>query len=211
MKRGKGEVVWRKSFTKDFKGQIMVYSDAVTGPGGWGYCESPLVDGDQLIACPGGPEGWMIALDKLTGAVKWRTKDLTDEATDSSVVIATIGGVRQYINSTFKDSNEGGGIAGVDAKTGKLLWHFPVKKYGIYAVCPTPVVKDNLVYATAGYAAGCNLLRNQSKTLPASSPRRIFTPTKPGNRCKTITAAWCWWTATFTAMAMAGVGFARNS
>jgi outer membrane protein assembly factor BamB len=159
LKRGTGEMVWRKSFIKDFHGQIMVYSVDVTGPGGWGFCESPLIDGDQLIACPGGPDGWMIALDKLTGAVKWRTKDLRDEATDSSVVVATIGGVRQYINSTFKDSNEGGGIAGVDAKSGKVLWHFPIKKYGIYAVCPTPVVKDNLVYATAGYAAGCNLLR----------------------------------------------------
>jgi hypothetical protein len=47
----------------------------------------------------------------------------------------------------------------VDAKSGKVLWNFPVKRYGIYAVCPTPVVKDDLVYATAGYAAGCNLLR----------------------------------------------------
>jgi outer membrane protein assembly factor BamB len=156
LKRAKGEEVWRKNLIRDFKGEVMVWDADI---GGWGYCESPLVDGGQLICCPGGPGGWMIALDKLTGAVKWRTTELPDQATDSSVVVATIEGVRQYINSTFKNSKDGGGIAGVDAKTGKVLWHFPIKKYGIYAVCTTPVVKDNFVYATAGYSAGCNLLR----------------------------------------------------
>jgi outer membrane protein assembly factor BamB len=131
LKRDKGEVIWRKNLIKDFKGQIMVYSEGLTGPTGWGYCESPLVDRDQLICCPGGPDGWMTALDKVTGKVKWRTKELPDEATDSSLVVATIGGVRQYINSYFKDSAEGGGLAGVDAKSGKVLWNFPVKRYGI--------------------------------------------------------------------------------
>src|SRR5439155_11959734 len=111
--RGKGEVVWRKNLIKDFHGQIMVYSVDLTGPTGWGYSESPLVDGDQLICCPGGPDGWMLALDKLTGAVKWRTKEQTDQATDSSVVIATIDGVRQYVNSTYKENGEGGTISGV--------------------------------------------------------------------------------------------------
>jgi outer membrane protein assembly factor BamB len=159
LKRDKGEVVWRKNMIKDFKGQIMLYSVEVTGPGGWGYCESPLVDGDRLICCPGGPDGWMISLDKMTGAVKWRTKELPDQATDSSVVVATIGGVRQYINSTFKGPDGGGGVAGVDAQTGKVLWYAPIKKYNIYAICPTAVVKDDLVYVTAGYQAGCNLFK----------------------------------------------------
>jgi outer membrane protein assembly factor BamB len=159
LKRGKGEVVWRKNLIKDFHGQIMVFSQDLTGPTGWGYCESPLVDGDQLVCCPGGPDGWMIALDKHSGAAKWRTKELTDQATDSSVVVANIGGVRQYVNSTFKEDNEGGSVTGVDAKSGKVLWSFPQKKYNTYAVCPTPIVKDDLIYVTAGYAAGCNLLK----------------------------------------------------
>jgi len=162
LKRDKGEVVWRKNLVKDFKGQIMVHAKE-SYPTGWGYCESPLVDGDQLVCCPGGPDGWMISLDKLTGAVKWRTTELPDQATDSSVVVATIGGMRQYVNSTYKGNTDGGGLAGVDAKTGKVLWYAKIgKQYDIYAVSPTPVVKDNLVYATAadGYGGGgCNLLR----------------------------------------------------
>jgi outer membrane protein assembly factor BamB len=155
LQRDKGTVVWRKNLIKDFDGEIMVYSETLTGPTGWGYCESPLVDGDQLICCPGGAKGWMMALNKADGTVKWRTTDLKDQATDSSVIVATIGGVRQYIDTTYKDST--GKVAGVDAKTGKVLWAFS-RSYDTYAICPTPVVKDNYVYVTSGYSAGCNLL-----------------------------------------------------
>ncbi len=158
LKRTSGEVVWRKSFVKDFQGIIMDFGVGVTGPVGWGYCESPLADGDQLICCPGGPGGWMVALDKKKGSLLWQTKDLTDKATDSSAVVATIGGVRQYINSTFKGKGKGGGVAGVDAKTGKVLWQFVTEKYELYAISPTPIVQDDLVYVTAN-TAGCNLLQ----------------------------------------------------
>jgi len=38
-----GREVWRKDFTKDFGGKMM---------SGWGYAESPLVDGDKVILTP---------------------------------------------------------------------------------------------------------------------------------------------------------------
>ncbi len=40
---------------------------------GWGFSESPLVDGDRLICTPGGPEAMIVALDKKTGAEIWRS------------------------------------------------------------------------------------------------------------------------------------------
>jgi outer membrane protein assembly factor BamB len=156
VKRASGTIVWRKNLVKDLGGQIMVYSEDLTGPMGWGYCESPLVDGDQLICCPGGPGGWMVALNKTDGALKWRTKDIQDQATDSSVMVAAIGGIRQYINSTYKDG--AGKVVGVDAKSGKVLWAFSRTYSNSYAICSMPVVKDNFVYVTSGYGAGCNLL-----------------------------------------------------
>ena len=39
-----GREQWRKDLVKDFAGQR----------GGWGYSESPLVDGDKLLVTPGG-------------------------------------------------------------------------------------------------------------------------------------------------------------
>src|SRR5439155_26330422 len=39
-----GNVIWTKNFPKDFGGKMM---------SGWGYSESPLVDGDRLIVTSG--------------------------------------------------------------------------------------------------------------------------------------------------------------
>src|SRR5260370_798837 len=66
-------------------------------PLGWGYAWAPLVDGDQLICVPGGKHGLLAGLDKKTGKVLWRSKDVTGQATYSSPVIAEIGGIRQVI------------------------------------------------------------------------------------------------------------------
>src|SRR5438552_3824899 len=77
-----------------------------------GYSESTHVDGDQLVCCPGGKDGTVAALNKKTGKVLWRSKELTDKATYSSLVVANIGGVRQYVQLTHKGANEGA-IVGV--------------------------------------------------------------------------------------------------
>ena len=123
LKLDKGEVVWRKNLIKDFDGK-----DTKTDPD-WGYAESPLVDGEQVICTPGGTKGTMLALDKTTGKPLWRSMELKDEATYGSAVVAEFGGVRQLVQSTYKGGEEGGGIAGVEAKTGKLLWYYPNKGY----------------------------------------------------------------------------------
>jgi outer membrane protein assembly factor BamB len=115
----------------------------------WNYSESPLVDGDKVICTPGGSSGTMIALNKKTGEVIWRSKDWPDNASYASSVAAEIGGQRQYIQLT--DAS----VAGVAAADGRLLWRAP--RPGRTAVIPTPIVAGNLVYVTSGYNAGCNL------------------------------------------------------
>ena len=113
----------------------------------WGYTESPLVDGNQVVVTPGGEKGAIAAYDKATGKLLWQSKDFTDGAQYSSLVPATINGQKQYVQLTMQH------FAGVAANDGALLWKqdFP----GSTAVIPTPIVKDNLVYATAGYGVGC--------------------------------------------------------
>jgi outer membrane protein assembly factor BamB len=115
---------------------------------GWGYTSSPLVDGDNLIILPGGPKGLFATLNKKTGKTIWRSKAVTDQATYSSPVLATIGGTKQYITQTQD------GVVGVSAADGSLLWKH--KRAEVYedVVCPTPIVRDNLVYATIGTSAG---------------------------------------------------------
>ena len=107
-----------------------------------------LVDGDRVVCTPGGKDGTLLALDRKTGKALWQTKDWTDPAGYSSVIIATIAGTRQYVQLT------GNSVAGVDPETGKLLWKATRK--GQTAVITTPVVADDIVFVTSGYGVGCN-------------------------------------------------------
>lgn len=146
----KGKEIWRKSLPKDLQGKLMET---------WGYSESPLIDGAHVIVSPGGAEGTLAALDKKTGAVVWRSKELTNEATYSSPVSADIQGVRQYVQTSYLPGGKGGVVSGIAAKDGKLLWSAPILSQSSYGIVPTPVVKGNLVYVTSGYGGLAHLIQ----------------------------------------------------
>src|SRR5262249_24662577 len=61
-----GKKRWQVDMHKDLHGKMM---------SGWGYTESPLVDGDKLICTPGGDSGTLAALNKNTGKVIWRSTE----------------------------------------------------------------------------------------------------------------------------------------
>ena len=137
-----GKEIWRKQFKGDFGGRLMSV---------WGFSESLLVDGNKLVCTPGSTKGTIVALDKKTGDVLWQSGDFTDKAAYASLIIATIGGVRQYIQLT--DAS----VAGVADADGRLLWRADRK--GKTAVIPTPIYHDNHVFVASGYGVGCNLFK----------------------------------------------------
>ena len=137
-----GKEVWRKSLAGDFGGKMM---------SGWGNSESPLILGDKLLCTPGGAAGTVIALNKKTGTLLWRSAELTDAAAYSSLVCAKLAGTLQVIVVT------GAHVAGIDPDTGQLLWSAP--RTGPTAVAPTPICKNDCVFVTSGYGAGCNLFK----------------------------------------------------
>lgn len=139
-----GALTWRKSFKKDFGGNC----------GGWNYTESPLVDGEKLICTPGARDGLLVALDKKSGNVLWKCPSPFGDSTAgySSIVVAEVGGVRQYVQLTA------GGVVGVSAKDGKLLWSYD-KLGNNTANIPTPIVRNDQVFSSAGYGKGAALLQ----------------------------------------------------
>ncbi len=135
-----GKEKWRKNFAKDFKGNS----------GGWNYTESPLIDGDKLVCTPGGRDATLVALDKRSGNVIWKSA-LDATAGYSSIVVSEAAGVRQYVQLTAKD------VVGVRASNGKLLWRYN-KFADNTANIPTPIVLGNQVWCCAGYGKGGALL-----------------------------------------------------
>ena len=144
-----GEVQWRRNLAEDFEGQVMAV---------WKFSESPLVDGDRVICTPGGPEAMMVALDKRTGDLIWKSAipELGDNGVDgagyASAVAAEIGGTRQYVQLV------GRGVIGVDAETGRFLWGYN-NVANTVANITSPIVRGDYVFATTAYNTGSALLK----------------------------------------------------
>ncbi len=146
---------WRKDFRAEFGGQ----------PGGWAYTESPLIDGSVLVCTPGGPKATLVALDKMTGGVIWKSslaslnggnKRGYTTAGYSSVIVAELAGTRQYIQFLS------GGVVGVAAQDGKFLWHYDHPANGT-ANISTPIAHDDTVFAASGYGTGGGQVRISSR------------------------------------------------
>ena len=144
-----GKERWRRRLPADFGGQMMSM---------WKWSESPLVDGDRVVVTPGARGAALVALDKRTGKEIWRSAvpDLGPRGKDgagyASIVISSGGGVRQYVQLM------GRGLVGIRASDGKLLWNYNRIANDV-ANIPTPIVKDDLVFASTGYQTGAVLLR----------------------------------------------------
>ena len=144
-----GKILWKRAFLEDFQGRMM---------SGRGYGESPLIDGDKLICSPGGPEHMMVALDKKSGKLIWKTRipELGMAGRDgmgfSSAQVTTAAGIRQYVQLV------GRGLIGVAADDGRFLWGYNDISNGT-ANIPTPVVRGDLVFSANGYNSGSVLLK----------------------------------------------------
>lgn len=133
-----GKVRWQKNLVRDFGGKKP----------GWGYSGSPTIDGELLIVEPGGPTGSTVALNKLTGALVWKSG--SDEAGYATPVVAEI--VKKRTVVVFKARS----LVGLDVKNGQELWRTEWKTdYDINAA--TPLVVGNLIVASSGYGTGIGL------------------------------------------------------
>ncbi len=136
-----GTIVWQRNILRDFGGRNI----------GWLISESPLIDGNNVIVSPGGRAAGMVALDKMTGKTVWVSKELRDEASYSSPIIADVQGVRTIMSLT-----SGAGI-GVRASDGKVMWRHPSVANGTANIA-TPVFSENRVFYTSDYGTGGALL-----------------------------------------------------
>ena len=144
-----GKIAWQKDFPKDFGGSMM---------SGWGYSESPLIDGDRLVCTPGAKDAVVVALNKKTGETIWKSTmpDVGNRGKDgagySSIVISNARNVKQYVQLT------GRGVISIDAESGKQLWAYNRIANGV-ANISTPLVKGDSVFCSTGYGTGAALLQ----------------------------------------------------
>lgn len=137
MDRNNGNIIWKKSFIKDFGGKRP----------NWGFAESVLVDGSMVICTPGGEKNTMVALDKASGKTIWSSA-IGDSASYSSPIKAKICDVDQYINLTAQ------GIISVQAKDGKFLWRYDAPAAKDKPNCSSCIASGNAVFGASAYNNG---------------------------------------------------------
>ncbi len=148
LKTADGSIVWKKEFDQEWRGRMM---------SGWGFSESPLVDGDWVLCTPGNSAAMIVALNKLTGDLVWKSAvpDTGDAgkpgAGYSSIVISEGAGVKQYVQLI------GRGLIGVRASDGQHLWSYNRIANGT-ADIPTAIVQGDYVFGSTGYGDGGSAL-----------------------------------------------------
>ena len=101
------------------------------------------MDGDVVVVTPGGAQATIVALNKKTGAVIWKSAvPGGDAAGYASIIVVQAAGRKQYVQFLSK------GIVGVDAKTGQFLWRYKDVAKGP-AQAFTPVARGEYLYGGA--------------------------------------------------------------
>jgi outer membrane protein assembly factor BamB len=156
---------------------------------------SAVVDGDRIFVPVGSPKkGTLVAFDKITGKELWAAG--ADNTAYSSVMVATLAGVRQAVHLTAD------ALMGVEASSGKILWREPLKT-GAKRHVATPVIDRDTVTVTstsigtirfkitqtAGAFSAQRQWENASMKVVISSPIQVgtnlFSP-GAGNRCDLV-------------------------
>jgi outer membrane protein assembly factor BamB len=124
-----GKVIWRNTDLK--------YNHR-HGPAG-----SPVIYRDLLIlSCDGGDTQFVVALDKRTGAIRWKT-DRKGAMAYSTPLVIEVAGKDQVVSPGAEFA------AAYEPLTGKEIWR--VRYEGGYSNVPRPVVSDGLIFICTGY------------------------------------------------------------
>lgn len=118
----------------------------------WYAGQCPRIEEGKAIIAPAG-EALMIAVDCQSGQVLWKSPNPQQwQMTHSSILPVSFGGQRMYVYCAV------GGVAGISAEDGAVLWTTDAWTLRIHV--PTPVwVGEGRLFFSAGYNKGSMMMR----------------------------------------------------
>ena len=144
----RGTVLWKKRICwTEYKIRMPI----------WGISAAPLVDGDLVIVQIGGEGACVVALDKLTGAEKWKAAQTTTPPTPPRSSFA------RRVAACCTVCWTGDSVAGLDPATGEVLWREPFKPSRMVLNVATPVVHDDRLFLTSFYDGSLMLRLDPTK------------------------------------------------
>jgi len=133
-----GKLLWRKN----------VKDEGGVEPS-WGFSTTPLVF-ENMVIVQGGGSALVIAYDKLTGSVLW--KSMEGEVGYSAAITMSIENESKLL------IYHGKGLSCLNPSDGKVLWtvQWPTE-YGVNAT--TPIIFRDIIFHTSGYKMGCQAIK----------------------------------------------------
>ncbi|MBI5093749.1 MAG: PQQ-binding-like beta-propeller repeat protein [Candidatus Hydrogenedentes bacterium] len=141
--------VWRKNLLNDFKSELPR----------WGVSQAPVLHGDLVIVAAQAPDAFVVAYNRVTGDLKWKSPGLGLVGYVSPTVV-TLAGLEQVvaIGASNKDATQKGSTAGISLTDGSILWKYEGWQCWIPIPYPTSLPGDKL-FVTGGYNAGSAILQ----------------------------------------------------
>jgi hypothetical protein len=142
LESGQGKVICLDSNTGEIQWSVDLLQQFEAENIRWGMTESLLVDGDRVIATPGGPRHNLVALNRLNGRVVWTSRGNGEPAAYCSPILVAHNNTRLIISMTAES------IIAVDADTGVFYWSTPQHQTNkIHA--NTPLYFDGKILASS--------------------------------------------------------------
>ena len=161
------KALWNKNVWTDFGGGEIPR---------WAITQCPFVFGDLLILASQAPQAGVVAYDKLTGNVRWKTPSLGAVGYVSPAIVK-VGKESHVVMITASagrgESASGGKVVGIDPLTGKILWEYTNWQCGI----PVPGAVDageGRVLITGGYQAGAAMIKVEKKADGSYSVSELY-------------------------------------
>lgn len=135
-----GAIRWKVNVDKDFESEWHI----------WGVSESPLIVDDKVICTPGGAKTSVVAFDKVTGKLAWKSESVGGQRSYISPIIYQYKQLRYILAATATN------LIALEPATGKVAWtfkYYDAAKWDqpglIWA--NTPTFKGRDIFLSMGY------------------------------------------------------------
>ena len=136
-----GELIWKRNPYTEFNGK----------PAYWGMAESVLLTDDAVIYTVGGSDASVVALDKKTGDLVWKSPSVADDGQSySSPAIIDRNGNKLILVQLQRN------LLGINPRNGEFLWTYSLRPDADSLVnwlnhTNTTVYKNGEIFITRGY------------------------------------------------------------
>jgi outer membrane protein assembly factor BamB len=167
--------VWNKNVWKDFGGAEIPM---------WAISQCPLIYGDLLILASQAPEAGVVAYEKLTGNVKWKTPAIGPVGYVSPAIVKVDGADHVVmVSASGKEGGSKGKVVGIDPLTGKILWEYT--NWDCRIPVPSAVdAGDNKILIVGGYELGATMIKVEKKADGSYGTTELFTTVEFGDQTK---------------------------